>query len=261
MSRKRSGARRHIGSPGGSLGGCPGESWKGSRRLLAAAGVIAAAVLLPAAGPAAAPPAAVPADTALAVLAATAFQPELGGATARRILRRWHQPVRIAITGLPSRRQAAAVARVAAELRRLTGHDIAMADPTRTANATVRFVSVYRLRQAGHPVDCAVSAVATAGVIQRAEVWLPGDEPSRFDHCLAEELAQMLGLFGDADLGGLSIFDDASRATALQPADRAALCLLYLAALRPGMPAAEATGLVRRLLAIPASPARDCLHQ
>jgi len=230
MSRKRSGVRRRTG-----------------RLCAQPLAALATAVGLLAYG--AAVRAETTADLALAVFAATAFQPETAQPGSPAMVRKWRRPVRIAIAGLADPTMRRAVADRATLLSRLTGHDVALAAPGSTANLTVRVAAIYALRQDGVAGDCAVEVSVHQGEIVAGEVLLPADDPARFRHCLAEELAQVLGLLGDGWFNGASLFDDTSRASDLQPADRAALCLLYLPSVLPGMAVAQAIAEVRRALA------------
>lgn len=244
MSRKRSGARRRTGR---------------QRAGPAAALAFALWGLTGVAGASADDPAA----RALAVFAATAFQPETAPSGTPAMVRKWRQPVRIAVSGLADAATQRAVADQAALLSRLTGHDVALAGPGATANVMVRVAAIYALRGDGVAGDCAVEVTVRRGEILSGTVILPADDRARFRHCLAEELAQLLGLLGDGPSGGptegLSLFDDGARASELQPADRAALCLLYLPSIEPGMAVAEAIANVRRALA--AGPGQVCLDR
>ncbi|WBU65100.1 DUF2927 domain-containing protein [Paracoccus aerodenitrificans] len=191
-------------------------------------------------------------------------------------LRRWEQPVRIAVEfgeSVPPAtrtRDRSEVQSFAERLARLTGHDIA-ATPG-TGNFTVMFLSEDERRRIGPrlaslvpgiPADdieaiqslppqnyCTVFAYSLgssplyseAVAIIRAE--LP---PLLRSSCIHEEMAQGMGLANDSPDARPSIFNDDEEFALLTDHDELLLKMLYDPRLRPGMTAETATPIVREI--------------
>ncbi len=79
------------------------------------------------------------------------------------------------------------------------------------------------------------TADAETGCLIRTDVVLPGDlDDMAFEHCVAEEFGQAMGLPFDIDAGDGSLFSRTGRAAARTPLDDLFLKLLYDGALKPG---------------------------
>jgi len=96
----------------------------------------------------------------------------------------------------------------------------------------------------------AVQDPAQAGRIVAAAIAIGTDIPeSQRQHCILEELVQVMGLPNDACHYRPSLFCEEDRVFELAPADRLMLKALYDPRLRTGMSRAEALPIVREILA------------
>lgn len=199
-------------------------------------------------------------------------------------LRRWEGPVRLSLVFGPSTDGAtrdevtAEVARYAARLARVTGHDIRLADSG--GNFTVLYMTVDELAQSGGQVTqvlpgidrtirrditglppsitCVVYSYASParrGTLTRALAVIRAEHPKRLrQSCIHEEIAQGLGLVNDSPQARPSIFNDDEEFGLLTSHDEALLGMLYDRRLRPGMTPDQARPIVSRLAAERAGP-------
>jgi len=202
-----------------------------------------------------------------------------GGAVARETsaeLRRWQQPVRVAVrfgASVGAERRATDTARVASYLGRLaqvTGHPIRLDESN--PNFFVYFVSEDERRALGPTVSsilpdlsaadvagvtnmprstyCVVLAQSqgASGVYQRAFAVIRAEHPDLLRlSCIHEEIAQGLGLPNDSASARPSIFNDDEEFALLTTMDEAMLRILYNPALRPGMTEAQARPIIELL--------------
>ncbi|MBA4489893.1 DUF2927 domain-containing protein [Paracoccus sp. S1E-3] len=191
-------------------------------------------------------------------------------------LRRWAQPVRIAVefgASVPPGtriRDRAEVQAFAERLAALTGHDIA-ATPT-TGNFTVMFVNEDERRQIGPrlsriipgipPGDieaiqslppqnyCTVFAysLGPSPLYSEAVAIIRAELPPRLrSSCIHEELAQGMGLANDSPTARPSIFNDDEEFALLTYHDSLLLQMLYDSRLTPGMTAEVAAPIARTI--------------
>jgi len=222
-----------------------------------------------------------PDETILRNFDRIAFFAEYQDQTRRHPLMRWHRPLRISLHGTATHRYQDQVARVAAELSEITGHDIALLEAggdQRRSNVRVYFAEeIYRaaagryLGEVGEhllgrvDVESSTQELDESGAIcfalladkadapweiARAVIFVPsGLSRSATRACVTEELAQVLGLINDSDEVQPSIFNDRSPFHRLTAHDRLLLRLLYDDQLKAGMSHEQAMPLVRRHLA------------
>jgi hypothetical protein len=180
---------------------------------------------------------------------------------------RWSGAIRVAARGEVGSARAALVSEVMGELRRLTGHDLAAAGEGAAPNVVVYFEDgeafLEHLRAAGARVDeflaasleegfCWSTYWAQSASIVRAAVFVTGGEqgaepydPTR--RCLYHEMGHVVGLtYHPTD--AYSVLDHASATDRYTATDVMLLRLLYAPELYPGMPRADALGVVGRLV-------------
>lgn len=191
-------------------------------------------------------------------------------------LRRWQQPVRVAVrfgASVSAQRRATDTARVGSYLARLaqvTGHPIRLDEAN--PNFFLYFVSEEERRALGPTIAAALPDLTPAdvsgvtnmprstycivlaqsqgrsGVYQRAFAVVRAEHPDLLRlSCIHEELAQGLGLPNDSPSARPSIFNDDEEFALLTRMDEAMLRLLYNPALRPGMTEAEARPIIEML--------------
>lgn len=194
------------------------------------------------------------------------------GDTARR-LSKWRGPIRYRLTGDGVRAaDRISVAEIASDLGRHSGLAIGPVGPDETPNVMIIVMSAAaraRLHEAERgaewyetslvrdwaktpnpPCFALFDAGASAGgQIQSASLFLKAelDEPLR-RACFVEEFSQALGLVFDHDDVRPSIFNDDQEFIALTDHDRELIEILYDDRLAPGMTAAEAAPVVRRII-------------
>ena len=191
-------------------------------------------------------------------------------------LRRWAQPVRIAVefgASVPPGtriRDRAEVQAFAERLAGLTGHDIA-ATPT-AGNFTVMFVNEDERRQIGPRLSRIIPGIPTGDIeaiqalppqnyctvfayslgpsplYSEAVAIIRAELPPRLrSSCIHEELAQGMGLANDSPESRPSIFNDDEEFALLTLHDELLLRILYDRRLRPGMTEAEARPIVETI--------------
>jgi hypothetical protein len=197
----------------------------------------------------------------------------------RAQLRRWEEPVRMQLhfgaSVDPATRAAdtRAVRGFAARLERLTDHPVSVVPSG--GNYHVFVVSVDEQRGLGRALEelelglsagtiaeitnlprSAYCAVYASSDVDRPNAYVSAVALIRSEHpdlmrlsCYHEELAQGMGLPNDSPRARPSIFNDDEEFALLTTQDELLLRMLYDPALEPGMTAAEARPIVRRLAA------------
>lgn len=191
-------------------------------------------------------------------------------------LRRWEQPIRVAIRfgeTVPAPTRATDTARVRsylARLSRLTGHPISLSESS--PNFYIHIVNEDERRALGPVVNAALpglSAGEVQGITQMplstyCLVYAMSDGVSgrytrafaviRAEHpdllrlsCMHEEIAQALGLANDSPRARPSIFNDDEEFAMLTGHDELLLRILYSPDLRAGMTETEARPIVQKL--------------
>lgn len=194
------------------------------------------------------------------------------------ILRKWTGPVRVGLrfgASVPADRRATDRARVGSYLARLsqiTGHPISLSDTA--PNFWIHVVSederealgpvlqstlpglsasdIADVTQMPRSTYCLVYALSSgnSGGYTRAVAVIRAEHPDLLrQSCFHEEIAQGLGLANDSPRARPSIFNDDEEFALLTRHDELLLRILYDARLRPGMTAAEAAPVVRRIAA------------
>jgi hypothetical protein len=194
--------------------------------------------------------------------------------SARGVLRRWTEPVRIGFhfgETVPATRRRAdrdAVSVYAGRLRRITGHSVGISNGA--SHLLILVVGAAELRGLGPllrerapdmspaarraittiPPDILCLAVARPHGDPRrgyrgAIVVVRAEHPPRLRRsCIEEELAQAMGLPDDSPAARPSIFNDDEEFGVLTRHDEALLRMLYNPRLRPGMTPAEVAALL-----------------
>lgn len=200
----------------------------------------------------------------------------LVAAPAESRLRRWDQPVRVAVrfgASVPPESQATDRARIAsflARLQRITGHPIRLSDSQ--PNFFIYIVNEDERRALGPVVRATLPGLAPADIAGITEMprstyclvyarseagrstYTTAFAVIRSEHpdlmrlsCIHEEVAQGLGLANDSPLARPSIFNDDEEFALLTPMDELMLKMLYDPSLTPGMTAAEARPIIEPL--------------
>ena len=191
-------------------------------------------------------------------------------------LRRWEDPVRVALRFGPSvTEQAKATDRARigsylARLARLTGHPVGLSEAN--PNFFVYVVNEDERRTLGPNIDSALpglsasevtgitnlplstyclvyaSSEGNSGRYTRAFAVIRAEHPDLLRlSCIHEELAQAMGLANDSPRARPSIFNDDEEFALLTTQDEQMLRMLYNPALRPGMTEAEARPVIQSL--------------
>ena len=203
---------------------------------------------------------------------------QANGAGAPAPLRRWQDPVRIqmefgAVVDVATRRAyRVEVSQFAARLAQATGHSVSLTDSGGNFVAMVlsddeRRAIGPRLAQLvpGIPAQdiavmqtldpdnfCTVFAYSRGAepVYSNAVALIRAELPPLLQtSCIHEELAQGMGLANDSPAARPSVFNDDEEFALLTRHDELLLKILYDPRLRPGMTAAEAEPIVRRIAA------------
>ncbi len=191
-------------------------------------------------------------------------------------LRRWDQPVRMAVEFGPSvpadqrARDQASVASYAARLGRVTGQSIRVSDSAPNFHVLIlneddRRAYGNRLREIVPGIStgslnailrlprdqlCIVVAFSQGGSASysKAVAVIRGEHPPLLrTSCIHEELAQGLGLANDSPQARPSIFNDDEEFGLLTTHDELLLRMLYDPRLRTGMAPAEAAPIARQI--------------
>jgi len=192
-------------------------------------------------------------------------------------LRRWEQPVRMAVefgAGVPEAQRArdrAELRAYAAQLSRASGHPIRMADGPGAnyhvliLNEDERRAYGSRLQQIVPGIDpvsistildlpestfCVVFAFSSgqSSAYTRAVAVIRAEHPDKMRlSCIHEEVAQGLGLANDSPSARPSIFNDDEEFALLTRHDELLLKMLYDKRLRPGMTPEQARPIVETM--------------
>lgn len=191
-------------------------------------------------------------------------------------LRRWEQPVRVALrfgATVPPATRATDTARIRsylARLSRITGHSISLAETG--TNFTIHIVNEDERRALGGAIGqdlpgltnaemagitqmplstyCLVYALSDgdSGRYTRAVAVIRAEHPDLLRlSCMHEEIAQGLGLANDSPRARPSIFNDDEEFALLTGQDELMLRMLYSPDLRTGMTEAEARPIIQTL--------------
>jgi len=180
-----------------------------------------------------------------------AFSSEMRSDRRAGILVKWQTPVRVWVPrdGV-GENYLLPVHRRLKELRKITGHDIALAAPhTGTGNLHLRFVSRSQVEaKAKGEAACYTQIIERGGVIVWGDIYIARDSEDQISHCLTEELVQSLGLLDDSPLIEGSIFNETTSHDNLIFPDALLLEVLYNRRLTPGMTRRQAMPIVKILI-------------
>ena len=196
------------------------------------------------------------------------FGSEYDPKLASKAIAKWQSPVRLAIKGKPGDRHLEFLGKHAATLSGLTGLSIELAKPGEAANVTVAFVPRAQMskiqildepqkmmerqkmiERLAAPGGCYFVSWQKGGVIVGAAIVVNTErDMARINHCLLEELTQILGMPNDTDVLRPSIFSDNDYLLDLSRPDVIVVRTLYDPRLKPGMPKAEALKLVPAII-------------
>lgn len=213
------------------------------------------------------------------------FKSEFKGVAASKVVKKWTQPLRVAIrafeetSGRKGGRDVVTLQQVKVKkphvrfikkhLRTLvqaTGLKTEDAKKTGEApNFMINFVPRHQMGNA-NLADAEPKLLArlaaeggcyfliwsdgTSGEIGRAVIVVNAERLLiRINHCLLEEMTQSLGLPNDSDIIASSIFSDQSRRTDLTATDMIILKTLYDPRMKAGLPRAEALAIAREIIA------------
>ncbi len=181
-------------------------------------------------------------------------------------IRKFTQPVRVAIDGAKSPRRRATLENVVATIGARIAHlDIALAAAGQAANLTVTLVRDRDMRRTietrlgkehARAIRRRLDPQCLSGfrrderfAIERAEVILAVDtDDFTFRDCAYEEMLQALGPINDTDTVPWTMFNDAVRTGAFGVYDQLLLNILYDPRIRPGMSATEVKALLPQVL-------------
>jgi hypothetical protein len=181
-----------------------------------------------------------------------AFSSEFGGQYRRGRLIRWQGAIRVRLVGADTARFRPEIERQLAELRLLTGLEIAIGESgsdALPAGMTIELSSSRGGTTFDPEAPCRTLIWESGFVIKRVQIFITPYPDELRRHCIAEELTQALGLADDSRVLRDSIFNDASARQTLAPWDALMLRVLYDPRLAPGMHKREAMPLVRRIIA------------
>ena len=163
---------------------------------------------------------------------------------------RWQGPVVGIIKGGAEYRQQ--VQKLFAEFSKLTRLSFRLTDVQKKANLKIYFLSKAEIRKRFNApkLNCLgrFGGTDTKGYITHAEVYISTDTRAKANHCLVEELIQILDLTGDINMFEKSIFHDKSTQTSLTIIDKIMLKTLYNPRLNNGMTLLQAMPIVRKVI-------------
>lgn len=193
------------------------------------------------------------------------FGSEIKGVAPAERVRKWTAPIRYKIAGSNLAEWRPVIQRHTATLTGLTGIAYQEIGPKEAGeNLVVMLVPRDKMSEAGALVEkdpnklravvngtrggCYFLSYSKEDRIVYAAVVANVEGPKpMLEHCLLEEMTQMMGLPNDSDQVSPSMFNDSERHMALTPGDVALVKALYDPALKPGTPRAEALAVVKRL--------------
>lgn len=177
-------------------------------------------------------------------------------------LARWTHPVSVTLRGDAASRWFPAAQAIAADLETATGLPITVHEQpfwsgdidvvvTNLRGYWPPMVSLANGRR-DEPFTCIALPMVSGGEIRSARITINAAVvgPDNAEACLAEELYQSMGMFGEVDdhPDGTLLNDDVGYRR-IGPIDRLLLSVLYDRRLSPAMDAAEAGATARRILA------------
>jgi len=178
-----------------------------------------------------------------------------------RPLTRWTHAVNVTLRGDAAERWFPAAEAIAADLADATGLPITVHEQPFWAGdidivvTNVRgywppMVSLANGRR-DEPFTCIALPMALGGEMRGARIHINAAVvgPDNAEACLAEELFQSMGLFGEVDGQTGTLLSDEVGYRRIGPIDRLLLSVLYDRRLTPNMGAAEASAAARRILA------------
>jgi hypothetical protein len=181
-----------------------------------------------------------------------AFSSEFGGQYRKGRLIRWQGPIRVRLLGPDAEGFRPEIERQLAELRQLSGLEIAFGESgsdALPAGMTIEFSTSRGGTTFDPDAPCRTLIWESGFVIKRVQIFITPHPDELRRHCIVEELTQALGLADDSRAIRDSIFNDASSRQRLAPWDALMVRILYDARLQPGMHKREAMPIVRRIIA------------
>ena len=195
------------------------------------------------------------------------FSSEIAGVAPPQTLRKWTGPIRLNFAGVGAAGHETDIRRNAAELGSLTGLDFEFLAPNEPKeNFVILFARQAGMVDAGKRFlkdeamvkrivedsrgGCYFLSFHRNGVLIYAAIVVNAERPAdEIGHCLLEEMTQALGLPGDSDSIGPSIFHQTQYRSTLTAADRLLIRALYDPRMAPNLPKAEAMVQVRTVIA------------
>lgn len=192
------------------------------------------------------------------------FGSEIKGVAPAERVRKWTVPIRYKIAGTDVAEWRPVIQRHTATLTGLTGISYQEIGPKEAGeNLVIMMVPRDKMYDAGALVEkdanklravlngtrggCYFLSYSQEDRIVYAAVVANVEGPKQMlEHCLLEEMTQMMGLPNDSDEVSPSMFNDSERYMALTPGDVALVKALYDPALKPGTPRAEALVFVKK---------------
>jgi hypothetical protein len=193
------------------------------------------------------------------------FGSEIPGVAPAERVRKWTAPIRYKIAGTAVAEWRPVIQRHTATLTGLTGIAYREIGPKEAGeNLVVMLVPRDKMYDAGALVEkdaaklravlngtrggCYFLSYSKEDRIVYAAVVANVEGPKQMlEHCLLEEMTQMMGLPNDDDRVSPSMFNDSERHMALTQVDVALVKALYDPALQPGTPRAETLAFVKKL--------------
>jgi hypothetical protein len=182
-----------------------------------------------------------------------AFRPELQLDRNAERIRKFNEPVRVAVVNPSKRARRVEIATIIADIRARVAHlDMAITDDPRAANFIVMLVpkrgfnrtvrSLYG-RERARQIQERLAPQCLSGIgkderyrIRRAEVLLPVDaDDFTFYDCAYEEILQGLGIINDDPSVPWTMFNDGVQMGFFDVYDQYLLNILYDPRVRPGM--------------------------
>ncbi|MDE1463329.1 DUF2927 domain-containing protein [Spartinivicinus poritis] len=183
-------------------------------------------------------------------------------------LRKWQSPVKIYIDSRVGFKdiQLQLVTAQAEELAEITGHPVTITKEKSEANVVIVFAHSTKIPNVIVENGSGVPLLNVAAkslcffqikvsrldwVIQEAAIYIPPDTAravARLPGCVAEEMAQIMGLTNDDDQLFPTVFNDESVFDELTPLDKTLLKVLYNDKLKPGMGWEQSKGVVEEII-------------
>jgi len=180
------------------------------------------------------------------------FKTESGFGSDGKPVVKWVSPIQIYVHQFPGAEYLTQLEALMKQLSRLTGLPITRVSTPTDANLQLHFLptSIIRERMKAKNLNCGGKLRGKRGewTITSADVYISTESPERTEHCLVEELAQILGLTNDTRLTDMTIFNDQSKRMALSIPDQILIKTLYDPALVPGMSSQQAEPVARLII-------------